>query len=277
MENRNIQTSSLGNLERTLLIPLWARAKESQTENPVLIDHRAISILKDFDTAQLDGVFDEYYQLMYAVRAKMLDEEIKAFLTTCPSATIVNIGAGLDTSFERVDNGVVQWYDLDLPDVIELRTRFIPPTARNTCIAKSVFDSSWFEDIGKPVHGPMFVACGVLQYFREKEVRQLFANLATRFAGSEFVFDTSSKFFVWAGNWVVIWRSGMGTRSFMKWGINSAKSIAQWDKRFRIVAEYPLFSKIKMDESWSKKTVNAMRRADRMRGVGIAHLRFESQ
>ena len=38
---------------------------------------------------------------------------------------MVHIGCGLDSRFERVDNGRVEWYDLDLPDVIEQRRKFM--------------------------------------------------------------------------------------------------------------------------------------------------------
>ena len=33
--------------------------------------------------------------------------------------------SGLDSRFERVDNGQVEWYDLDLPEVIELRQKLV--------------------------------------------------------------------------------------------------------------------------------------------------------
>lgn len=36
----------------------------------------------------------------------------------------------LDTRFERADNGQVEWYDLDLPDVIDLRRELIGGRAR---------------------------------------------------------------------------------------------------------------------------------------------------
>ncbi len=204
----------------------------------------------------------------------MLDEEIKAFLAQHPAATIVNVGAGLDTSFERIDNGAVRWYDLDLPDVIQLRRIFIPETARSRCIPQSVFDPAWFEAIGNPADGLLFVACGVFSYFGEKEVKRLFAHLAIRFPGAEIVFDIASRFFVWAGKWLLRWGTGMNIQSYMKWGVDSAQVIARWDKRFQVLEEYPFFSRIKMDPSWSKDTVFAMRRADRMRGFNIVHLRF---
>ncbi len=278
MGNQN-KTITLEGVQKTLLIPLWARAKESQKTNPVLVDCRAANILQTlrFDSQPMDKSLGEYYQLVWAIRAKLLDEEIKAFLARHPNATVVNLGAGLDTSFERIDNGAVQWYDLDLPDVIELRTRFIPETARSKCISKSVFDLSWFADVGDTTDGILFTACGVLPYFSEKEVRQLFINLANHFPTSEIVFDSASKFFVWAGKWILGWSSGIKTQSYMKWGLNSAKPITRWDRRFHVVEEYPFFSRIKFDATWSKATIHAMKRADRMRGFNIVHLRFESQ
>jgi len=55
----------------------------------------------------------------------------------------VNISAGLDTMFYRVDNGSIRWYDIDLPNVIALRRQLLPETARTTLIARSIFDPSW--------------------------------------------------------------------------------------------------------------------------------------
>jgi len=38
---------------------------------------------------------------------------------------IVNIGCGLDSRFLRIDNGSVIFYDLDLPELIDLKKRFL--------------------------------------------------------------------------------------------------------------------------------------------------------
>jgi O-methyltransferase involved in polyketide biosynthesis len=37
---------------------------------------------------------------------------------------MVELGTGLNTRFERLDNGRVHWFDLDLPDVMALRRVF---------------------------------------------------------------------------------------------------------------------------------------------------------
>ena len=37
---------------------------------------------------------------------------------------MVELGTGLNTRFERTDNGTAHWIDLDLPDTIALRRQF---------------------------------------------------------------------------------------------------------------------------------------------------------
>lgn len=88
------------------------------------------------------------------------------------------------------------------------------------------------------------------------------------------MFDTMSKLFLIVGNWVVIKNSGMDHKSFMKWGVTSAKEVARWDRRFTVIDEYPLFAHIHLDESWDKDIVDRMKQANRMRGLNIFHLRF---
>ena len=47
-----------------------------------------------------------------------------------PKATIINIGCGLDNRFERVDNGQIDFFDLDLPDIIEIKKQLFNETTR---------------------------------------------------------------------------------------------------------------------------------------------------
>jgi len=53
------------------------------------------------------------------------------------------VGCGLDTRFDRVDDGQVRWYDLDVPEVIDLRKQFLAESERVTCISGSAFDPSY--------------------------------------------------------------------------------------------------------------------------------------
>ena len=62
---------------------------------------------------------------------------------------IINIGAGFDTTFNRIDNGKVRWINIDLPDVILLRKKLIPEKKHEALIGKSVFDFSWLSEISE--------------------------------------------------------------------------------------------------------------------------------
>jgi O-methyltransferase involved in polyketide biosynthesis len=117
----------LGNTQKTLLLPLWGRAVESQKEEPLLADKKAVEIIEkiDFNFDAFSKSFSIISQLGWVVRSVLIDQVVKQFIEKHPNATIVNIGCGLDTTFERTDNGTIRWYDLDLPDTIELRKKIL--------------------------------------------------------------------------------------------------------------------------------------------------------
>ena len=145
----------------------WGRAKEYERVNPLLKDRYAFDLLNKLDY-DFESIFPDLsidIIVYWAARAYNIDCAIFKLLTNFPDATIINIGAGLDTTFQRVDNGRITWYDLDLPDTIKLRKKLIPETERNHCIAKSVFDKSWFDEVKHSRSKVFFIASGVLCYF----------------------------------------------------------------------------------------------------------------
>ena len=129
----------LGNVQKTLFLPLWGRAVESKKRKPMLVDETAVRIIEqvDYDFAPMTANLEELSQIAWIKRSLICDQVIDKFLAQYPAGTIVNVGCGLDTTFERVDNGKLRWYDLDLPDVIALRSKFIQESERRTFIASS--------------------------------------------------------------------------------------------------------------------------------------------
>jgi O-methyltransferase involved in polyketide biosynthesis len=126
---------------------------------------------------------------LFTLRARQFDKIVRAYVAEHPRASVVNLGAGLDTTFYRVDNGLIHWYDLDLPEVIDVRRQLLPEPDRVTYIAKSIFDPSWCTDVRHTEEGIFIVVGGVLQWFDEPQVRQFFSMLADNFDGGEIVFD----------------------------------------------------------------------------------------
>jgi O-methyltransferase involved in polyketide biosynthesis len=138
---------NLGGVEETLLVSLRGRVKFSQENPPILNDTKAIELVEqlDYDFLRLDKSLGILGNLMHAAIAKHIDDKTRAYIAEYPKASVIDLGAGLDTTYYRIDNGSIHWYDLDLPARIDLRRRLIPETARSTCIAKSLLDFSWLD------------------------------------------------------------------------------------------------------------------------------------
>ncbi|MDG9726803.1 class I SAM-dependent methyltransferase [Streptomyces sp. DH41] len=181
----------LGTVQETLLIPLYARAVENRKEHALLRDPRAEEIVVsiDYDFTR----FDDLPSLTGALlRTRLFDRWAADFLSEHPDGTVVEIGIGLNTRYERVDNGRARWFDLDLPDVIALRRDFFTDTPRRTMIAGSVTDEPWAAEVASQAAGPyLFLAEAVLPYLDETDVRRVVDLLADRFPGSLLGLDTA--------------------------------------------------------------------------------------
>jgi len=266
----------LGEVQMTLLMPLWGRAMEFQKSDPVIRDKYAFELVSrlDFDFEKIAGSFDEYYQVYWAARAYNVDCAVLRLLADFPDATIVNIGAGLDTTFQRVDNGRMRWYDLDLPDTIELRRKLIPETDRNQYISRSAFDGSWYSEIKDSRSKVFFIASGVLCYFDEKVVKEFFLDLAGNFPESEIIFDLTSKLILWLSNREVSRRKEKLILSYLRWGARSSKSVRRWSKKIEVLDEYPVFSRIRFNDTWSEHTKTQIKQMNRFKWIKMIQLRF---
>lgn len=266
----------LGEVQKTLLMPLWGRAKEYERVNPLIKDKYAFDLLNklDYDFESISRSFDEYYQVYWATRAYNIDCAIFKLLTSSPDATIINIGAGLDTTFQRVDNGRITWYDLDLPDTIKLRKELIPETERNLYISKSVSDKSWFDEVKHSGSKVFFIASGVLCYFDKTSIQNLFFDLIDNFPESEIIFDLTSKIIVWLTNREIAKKKEKLELSYLKWGGHSSKSIKKWSSKIEVIDEYPLFSRIAVDKSWDKNTITQIRQMNTFKWIKMIQLKF---
>ncbi|MFF2650731.1 class I SAM-dependent methyltransferase [Streptomyces sp. NPDC058045] len=185
------QAVTLGTVQETLLIPLYGRAVESRKPEPALRDPRAEAIVAsiDYDFARFDGMPS---LLGSVLRTALFDQWVSEFLTAHPDGTVVEIGTGLNTRYERTDNGRARWFELDLPDVMAVRRSFFADTPRRTSISASVTDPSWLDTVALTAPGPCFFAAeAVLPYLTEDEVHRVVDGIAERFPGSLLALDTT--------------------------------------------------------------------------------------
>ncbi|GGO38217.1 class I SAM-dependent methyltransferase [Streptomyces lasiicapitis] len=181
----------LGTVQETLLIPLYARAVETRRQRELLHDPRAVEMVEaiDYDFTRFDGA----KSLIGAnLRTLLLDTWVRRFLAEHPHGTVVEIGTGLNTRFERVDNGTVRWFDVDLPDVIALRRTFFDDTERRRMIAGSVTDPDWVTSVADSP-GPYFVVAeAVLIYLEEAAVQDVFRMIGEKLPGSLLALETAA-------------------------------------------------------------------------------------
>lgn len=181
---------SLSGVEETTLITLYCKALESRLPDSLLKDHFADQIVRrlDYDFSPINLGRDGAVSL--ALRAKAFDDWTRAFLRDHPDGVVLNLGCGLDSRVFRVDPAPeVSWFDVDLPDVIELRRRLYPAREGNyRMIAASVTEPAWLD--GVPGDRPaMVVAEGLMPYLRAEEAPKLVARLVAHFPSGELAFD----------------------------------------------------------------------------------------
>lgn len=182
----------LGAVQETLFIPLAARARESQKRHPVLRDPKAVEMVRsiDYDAGKYGRGAGGSVTVL---RTAIIDHWVRGFLAEHPAGTVAELGTGLNTRFERTDNGQVHWFDLDLPDTIALRREFFADTARRQMVAASVLDEEWLPVVAHSQGPYCFVTDGVLAYLPEDQVTRLLTRIADRFPGALLVLDTYSR------------------------------------------------------------------------------------
>ena len=181
--------AQLGAVQQTLFIPLAARAQETRRKRPVLHDPKAAELIAsiDFDAAKYERGFGGW---MMVLRTAIYDFWVRQFLAGHPGGTVVELGTGLNTRFDRVDNGQVHWIDLDLPDAIALRGQFFTDTSRRRMVPASVLSEEWLPAVADSPGPYFFVTEGVLAYLPEHEVTQTLARIAARFPSARLALDT---------------------------------------------------------------------------------------
>lgn len=215
---------ALGIVQETMLVTLWARAWDAQRPSPILGDNDAARIVRalNFDFRRFEGSIGTRFGI--TLRATVLESEVRRLLEANPNALVVELGAGLSSRFERLDNGRARWLEIDLPDALALRKQFYDEGPRRHMMAASVLEDSWISRArnladGRPL---ILVAEGLLPYLTEEEVMPLLSKLSVTFPGAWLVFDSTSLEVVAKQNRL---RTLSGTRARFSWGLTEPSDL----------------------------------------------------
>jgi O-methyltransferase involved in polyketide biosynthesis len=233
-----IHRVELSGVPETMLWTLHNRASDVKRPDAILRDPDAVRI---YDTIDYD--YERNFGKpngAHALRSRLFDDALKPWIAAHRGATVVELGAGLETQCRRCDDGRVRWLSIDVPEAIALRERFLAPSERLRHISKSALDLTWLDHVDA-ARGVFVTAQGLFMYFDEADVRRLFVAVLDRFSGVEVMFDTIPR-----------WFSKSTLRGFgktkhyrvppMPWGIDRGdieRTLRAWSARVASVEHVP--------------------------------------
>lgn len=197
----SIAVPEFSRLEQTAFLTAYARALDCRSPVPILGDE-----FSDRVVGQIDYDFPAFripasVVRQTALRAKMLDERVRAYTSAHPDAVVVDLGAGLNEPLARVKPPAgVDWYSIDLPHVIALREKVVPAQPGEHVIAADLTGTDWTEGI--PVGRPtMVIADGLFAFLTEPQVIALIAHAIDHFGTGELAFNDYGRVgpFSWLG------------------------------------------------------------------------------
>ena len=260
----------LEKVQETLLLPLWGRFVENQKHKPLLVDRKAEEIIRklDYDFSKFEKSVNPLSRAAWIARSIYFDEKIAEHLAQYPAATIVNLGCGLDTTFDRVNNGQAHWYEIDFPEVIELRKKLLAEAENRTFIGDSALSEQWYEKVAARKELLIFMG-GVIYYFDEADVKRLMRNLGAEFGRAVMAFDYSSIKGVEITNKKVLEEGGM-SQAKAKWGIDDIYEIEKWQPGIKVLENMTMFAKHKRKYPLCKRL--GMNISDRMKVMSLARI-----
>ena len=181
------------NESKTLFIPLYGKAQMSR--EGLFRDEYAERITESVLPEDYERVDTSKRLAIYmAMRAEQFDRLTEGFISKHPDGIVIHAGCGLDSRAFRVNGRGKQWYDLDFPDVIELRRKYYEESDDYKMLGYSVTDEGWFEEInynGEPV---LVLAEGLSMYLTRQEIERLMVRFSERFSRTVFIMDAYSTF-----------------------------------------------------------------------------------
>lgn len=238
-----IATADLSPIEQTAFLTEYARALDSGWAEPILGDTLARDVVErlDYDFESLGVARSVVCQT--ALRAKMLDDRVRAFVQRHADAVVVDLGAGLDSGYHRVSPPpTVDWYSVDLPGIMALRDEALPTAPQSHSVAASLVETGWTEGI--PADRPtMLVADGLFAFLTEPEIVGIVCHITDHFRAGELAFNDYGR---------IGWVSRVAIKlypqkmfkdvgsQFQYPGFKDARHPQTWNPRMRLVEEASL-------------------------------------
>ncbi len=263
----------LGVIEDTLFVPMLGRIYASEHFSNILYDAKALELKNKLPAGVIgNDTQTQYTYLASASRCANMDRYISDFLKRKKNGIIVELGCGLETTYNRNDDGCTMWYEIDLPEVIEYRKTLLPETERQRYIACDAFEYDWIDLIRKdhPDVPLLVTASGLFYYFEEEKILDLLRKLED-YGDIEVLFDAVNK-----SGMVMMKKKHMKTVGHedakMYFYVDSAAGLAaKIGGKTKVLAEEPFYRHISK-KGLSLSTRLSMIISDRFSMVKMIHL-----
>lgn len=221
-----------GDVQETALIPLAIKASETVRPNARIRDYKAKEII---DTLGVDvSKFDPFLSHEGVVaRTLMFRRALKKLIERHPDALCINLGCGFDDKFSQVDNGQITWFDVDLPDQIEVRRKVYEDRERCTMLPGSALDGEWTKGLPKK-DMTIVVMEGVLEYFSKDQVKTCLNMLCDSFPHGYLLAELHSPFLEKHGSHHDAVKN---TNATFGWGTKTGRELLQLEPRMSFVSE----------------------------------------
>lgn len=222
----------------TMIQTLYARAKESGKENAKIHDDMAAEMVSrlDYDFSKADQDMAMNYGVI--ARTIVLDEMVEKYLSGHPNTIVVNIASGLDTRCYRMQGKYVRWYNVDLPETMKIREKFLTENGSISQIAKSAMDASYIEYGGENV---LVIIEGLSMYLSEADVLQMMSIIEKTFRKVTVMIEPMSPFVVKH----IKEKSIEGSHAKFTWGVKNGKKLQRLVPAFTYKGEVSLVEGMK--------------------------------
>ena len=227
---------NLEGVEKTMLLTLFAKAKHSQQSNHKFYDSKAIEVISKIDYDFSVAEKDKFMQLGTISRTIVLDEMVSDYINDHPECTIVNIASGMDTRFNRLDNGKINWYNVDLENSANYRLMYIEDTDRVKTLAFSAMDPAWAQEIliRKDV---LFIVEGLTMYLNQKDVEDIINIIDANFDKCTIFMEIMPPISVENTKEESIEE----TNTKFTWGVEKGNELTRFNRNFRWERDVNLF------------------------------------
>ena len=234
-----MEALQLGDVQETALIPLAIRASETKRKNARITDQKAVEIIEQLgvDTKKYDK-YGSHEGVVY--RTIMIDREVKQIISRHPDAVCVNLGCGLDDRFARVDNGTIRWFNIDLPDAIEVRRKVFTDTERCKSIVGDILAPEWTKQIPE-ANETIVVAEGLFMYFTREQVQTILNSLTDSFPKGYLLVELMHPKMMNEKKHDTI----KTTKAHFGWGTTSGEDLLPLDDKLRLMKEISISDEMK--------------------------------